>query len=687
MTEYTPPGIRNVTEIDSPSVSAILDRPTVIGIIGSALGHETLSETITLVDNVPATLTGVNITDGSGYTTIKVYDAVSKDILYARDTDYVISKDANTQRFTINRKLYTTIPYSSDLVLIYKDSGNGFYTKDLSEYNTIPNPLTGNVSQSFLADNAINSGSNIWLQSAGRYSSDTDYTLAIDGKVTATIKRDNSSNIQSGQDVYVTYTTGTNNTTHSETLTLTGASTVSLDAANVALGVNESSVVVANTQISSSLSNLVTAYVGAEAATYAEARVSGKDFLYTISDNGSGGTNRQVTVVRNTLAPTTMGTADNRANVVVSYEYIPPDYYTATLFRNIADVYYKYGAAINADGSVGNPLSFAAMMAFSNGANEIYCQPIFTTETQNGNEIRVKGTETDPSHWATTLSSIENVEDINVLVPVVTNGNNAITDATQLSIFQKVIAHINNLNLSGQYAIAIFGEDGSTSQKASSTILRTHADSLSGSLNPERNVLISPSSFGFANPVDQSITTIGGQFVAAAMAGMLGARSIQTPLTRKTILNISKVNVGRTESEKNTDASTGLCVVESKNGVIRVRHAITTSRDNVNLRELSAVRAKFFMIESVRKTIDVQIIGQIIADSRAPITVSAVIQNVLETLKSSGTLVAYANIVAQPLAGQPSAISVQWTYSLPYPLNYVDITMSLDTVTGSISVQ
>lgn len=686
MTEYIPPGIRNVTEIDSPSVNAILDHPTVICLVGPTLGHETISETIALVDNIPQTLSGVNITDGSAYTTINVIDAANKTKTYIRNNDYVISTDPETLVSTIARKLYTTISYSQNVVLILKDSSNAWSLNDMSSYNGAEgNPLIANDEQSFTTSNSIES-SGIWLQKAGSYSLGTDYSVSVSGTTSATVTRISGGIIKSGQPVYVYYTTGTNNIAHTEIINLTGTSAISLSPANVALGVNEDSIVVTNTPITVSHTNTAAQYVGDEYFSYSANPVSGVDYLYTISNDDNNNTNRKVTIVRNTLGPTSIGVSDDRGTVIVSYEYVPPNYYSPTLFTNIGDVYAKYGQALSVNG-ISSPLSFAAMLAFANGANEIFCQPLFAEEIINGKTVRVAGNETSISDWDTTLAALQGIEDINVIVPIVSNGNDNITDGIHLGIFQSVINHINNLKLNGQYAIGIYGEDGSTNRKAGASTLQSHALSLGGSLNPERSVLISPSSFAYANPINQTTINIGGQFLAATVAGMLGARSIQTPLTRKTIGYISKVNTVRTESEKNADANSGLLVIESKNGVIRVRHAITTAVSDTNKRELSAVRSKFFMIESVRKTIDTQIIGQLVADAKAPITVAATVQNVLEILRSSGALVGYANVDAQSVPNQPTVIAVRWTYSLPFPLNYVDITMSLDTVTGSIAVQ
>lgn len=679
MTDYTPPGIRNVTDIDTPSVSAILDRPTVMALVAPARGHQDVEQTEILVDNVPVVLEGFKVTT-SPISTIRVVDAIDKSTVYTEGTDYVVSSVPGTEKTSVARKLYTTIPYSQDVVLVVKTTGGSPSGAVYSAESNIEGD--GAVSLNILNGGTASLG-NTHLQKTGTFTYVVNPTgdVGTDVEVnhtssSCTIERSAVTTIVNGQTVYVSYTTdGGANYYLNESVVLSGTTAVSLD--NEGENVDIESIVIKNTL--ASVTDYATTYTGAD---YGDASPT-TDYRVTI-DGGN------VSVVRNTTGPTTMNPDSNRIQVLISYQYIQENYYYPTEMTSLSDVEAKYGPAFDAYGDISSPMTFAAAMAFSNGANEIWCQALFTEETVAGVTSRVPGDVSNTSHWEKSLAAMRTTDAINVIVPIVTN-TTAINDEVQLGIFQQVVAHINNLHLDGQYAIGIFGED-STIQlaqgKAKPETLRKHATSLSGSAHPERNVLISPASFAFANPRKSGmLDSIGGQYVAAAIAGMLGARSIQTPLTRKTIANIAKTTEIRSESDKNRDAASGLLVVENKNGALRVRHAITTQINNEYMRELSAVRSKFFMVESVRRTLDDKIIGQIIADARSPFIVSATVQNVLETLKYSGALVDYANVVAKPIPNQPTAIEVRWTYALPYPLNYVDIVMSLDTSTGSITVQ
>jgi hypothetical protein len=57
---------------------------------------------------------------------------------------------------------------------------------------------------------------------------------------------------------------------------------------------------------------------------------------------------------------------------------------------------------------------------------------------------------------------------------------------------------------------------------------------------------------------------VGGQYVAAALAGMLASYAVSTPLTRKPVSGFNGVNDFRSRQDKNDDAASGLLVVEQK---------------------------------------------------------------------------------------------------------------------------
>lgn len=433
-----------------------------------------------------------------------------------------------------------------------------------------------------------------------------------------------------------------------------------------------------------------------------------------------GATLVQVTSVKNAINPE-LGTADGGGYVVttnytvqtnngtitrvdttggiedgdiinVTYQYLPENYFTATRLDNLGTVEDFYGTAWTADGNaVNSPLSYAASLAFENGAATVICQPLFARSTpgdsttpaiQPANAAAIAAV----TSWQDTLEGLRDIEDVNVIVPAIGQSQASVTDAAELSILKAVQDHIQFMRQDDQYIIGIFAEDSSAaSNVATQTTLVTHATDLKSryaGATSQSIVFIEPSRFARLSPVSGNRVVVGGQYVAAAYAGMLAARPVAASLTRKQVSGVSEVLVPRTKQEKNANAQNGLTVIEQRGNTVRVRHAITLDNTNTATRELSIVRAKHRMIESIRDTLDNQVIGEVIADDLAPLVVRSAVIGVLETLRVDGDLYNYRNVEARTLTLDPTTIEVRYSYRPSFPVNYINVAFSIDLTNG-----
>jgi hypothetical protein len=386
------------------------------------------------------------------------------------------------------------------------------------------------------------------------------------------------------------------------------------------------------------------------------------------------------------------GIADGRV-VNVTYQYIPSDYFQPIRLYDIGSIESRFGSGLNAAGTaINSAVSYAAAIAFENGADSVVIQPLFvratpgdpTTARSQPNATQIAASST----WSDTLYVLRDIEDINVIVPIIGQSVANVADATQLAIEQTVQDHIAFMQSQDQYIIGVFAEDSSAANNvAQQAVLQSHAATLRGrygGILAEQTVLISPSKFTRSLPGGTNLL-VGGQYVAAGVSGMLASRPTSSALTRKVISGFASVADGRSLSAKNADAGAGLFVVEQKGGIVLVRHSITLDQSTSARRELSVVRAKHRMIESVKDTIDRQIIGQIIADANAPQTVAATVSAVLEQLRLNRDLVDYSAVDARLLSLDPTTIQVRFSYRPSFPLNYVDIQFSLDLTQGQIT--
>lgn len=432
---------------------------------------------------------------------------------------------------------------------------------------------------------------------------------------------------------------------------------------------------------------------GLPAGAAVQSVLSVKDALDPSKGQSSGGgytvtTDYTVSTVNATVTRVNGGAIADGTIVNVEYTYLPENYFTPTRYDNFAAVEAAYGPAYSTDGnSIGTDLSYAAQLAFENGAATVICQPLFARTTP-GNPATAPvqpsaGAQTaSVVTWQDTLYALRDYEDINVVVPVIGQNHSNVTDAAQLSILKAFQDHVQHMRLNDQYLIAVLGEDSSTSvSNATQATLRTHAADLRAryaGLVAQQTVFIEPSRFGRISPVTGRRITVGGQYVAAAVAGMLAARPVNASLTRKQVSGFSEVLVPRLKQDKNVMAAAGFMVIEQVGLGIRVRHAVTLDNNTTATRELNVVRAKHRVIESVRDTLDTQIIGEVIADDAAPLVTRSAVIGVLEALVGDGDIIGYRNVDARTLSLDPTTIEVRFSYRPAFAVNYVNVVFSLD---------
>lgn len=360
---------------------------------------------------------------------------------------------------------------------------------------------------------------------------------------------------------------------------------------------------------------------------------------------------------------TTFGTATpptgivDGSTVIVSYTFADENYYAPTLLDNYNDIVAKYGVPFDpTDGTINSELSFAARIAFTNGASEILC---------------VASASDNQSDRDAALSSLENNDSVSIVVD---------TGGTQNSV-SSVLSHCTKMINQGLYRFGVGGLDGTATTIIPAATMRSAAQGL----NDESLRLVNSSSFQMTNPVTGLALNVGGQYMAAAIAGMYAARDVQIPLTRKSVSGFNSINDVRTASDLALDSQSGLLVIQNRGGVLQVRHDLTTAIGSVNTAESSVVRAKYEMASRLQQTLDSSIIGLVTSINQAPLVVQGAVAGVLAQLITEGAINAYANIVSRALA-DPTTIEVQFSYTPAYPINNIQVVFTIDATNGSSTV-
>lgn len=379
------------------------------------------------------------------------------------------------------------------------------------------------------------------------------------------------------------------------------------------------------------------------------------------------------------------------STVYVTYSYTPASYFEPVLMASLTDVTNRFGAIYETDGvTINSVLSYGASVAFENGAQEVILQPLFHL-TSNVRTQPTSGQAAEVATWADNFANLRDLNAVNILVPVVGQSAPSVSDSVQLQIIQAAQDHVKFMKSQQQYIMLLAGEDSSASssvgQKAT---LRSHATSLSsryGGEIAEQTVLVSPSKYFRATPTSEGTqVAVGGQYMACAIAGMIASRPVSSSLTRKAISGFISVGERRELADKNADAASGLLVIEPKGQIIQNRHGITINTSGgAAKREISVVRAKHVVVESLRDTIETQIIGNVIADGDAPLIVRSTVISVLEELRLANDIVAYNDVQAATASLDPTVIEIRFSYRPAFPVNYVGIVFSLDLTTGTLT--
>lgn len=376
----------------------------------------------------------------------------------------------------------------------------------------------------------------------------------------------------------------------------------------------------------------------------------------TIGDNVATVATDNITDAAANLAPVAVAGINATDTVLVSYEYVDQYYYEPTFVSDYNDIVDKYGDPFDADGNISSKLSLAARIAFQNGASEIVALSVVAD---------------NDAGYVSAFGKLE--DDASIRLITVASG--------AASIHTSLAAHVTNMNTQGLYRQAVVGRDGSASSVSAET-LRSAATAF----NNEAVIMVSPANFKMQNPVTGREQNIGSQYVAAGIAGMLAARDVQVPLTRKTLAGFISTGDRRTSIEQALDSQSGLLVVVDRGGILQIRHGISTAAHNVNTAEVSVVRAKYEMAHRLRDALDGSIVGQVIPAADVPLIVGGVISGVLEGLLTEGSIHAYFNVKARVLQSDPTTVEGRFEYRPAYPINNVIVRFTINSQTGEFEI-
>jgi hypothetical protein len=387
---------------------------------------------------------------------------------------------------------------------------------------------------------------------------------------------------------------------------------------------------------------------------------------YTVAQSGSPAEEASTTVAR-----INGGALSDGQVVYVTYNYTDSSFYLPYLATDWDQIQTRFGAAVDTStGTVSSPLSLAAKIVMEQGVREMLLVP-----TKGSSPTLVTAAQ-----LVVAYAMLESRDDVGMVVPLPigiagTDGSPGET----LTVFTNLRTFVETQSAQGNYCIGICGLDTGG--------VRTYS-SIAASIASKRVVIAYPYIFNWYNGLTNTILEVGGCYAAAAMAGRLSANMPQEPLTRKQISGFSSIPARvvstMTRTAKNDLSSAGVSVIEqTPQGSLVVRHGVTSDRSSVLTREISIMRAKDTMLKLVFAALDqAGVIGTPLTDE-TPIRVQSLVEGALTQAQNAGIFNDFSNLSVRVDPDDQTALQVKYAYRPTYPLNYITVSFSINTVTGN----
>ena len=356
--------------------------------------------------------------------------------------------------------------------------------------------------------------------------------------------------------------------------------------------------------------------------------------------------------------------------VQLVYRYTDTSYYEVKSLYDYDDVRDTYGEPFNSDGTIRSEITLATKFALLNGAsNVLTCAVDPEMKNAQGANLTIE------ECYARTLDKFLDEAQAAIIVPA--TGDDF--------IYPLVKAHVTQQSQQRFERRAIVGFDGSGGKISSSTRREVVQ---SQNVSSQRIAMVSPSRFEYFSPELGREEILGGQYMAAAIAGKSVSQIAAMPLTRKLIegfVGPDTDDITR-EGEKSLESSVGLMVVEkTRRNQVQVRHGVTTDPTDLLTAEWSIIGQQDVMVYRIRDYLEADgLIGMPIYDTTL-VQVKASAEAALVALQRDGIIVGFQNLKVRQLATHPDVVEVRYEWKPAYPLNYILVRYSVWVMNGDIT--
>lgn len=410
----------------------------------------------------------------------------------------------------------------------------------------------------------------------------------------------------------------------------------------------------------------------------------GTDYTLTVIADPSGNPGlASTTIVRVNSSPN----VSNGQQVAINYNYADASYYAPQVFTDQQSVINAYGQPFlstvpvtpNAS-QVANPLSAAAQVAFSNGATTLLC--VACNPADGSLE----------EQFTSAYAKVATTAACTIVVPVFTDdltpGSGTVAAEAQ-SMAQALNTAMVGAYNDGFPRIGFFGLPRNYSESD------LPIPTLAAQIASRRLVLAYPEIVLLYNTATSTTFQASGCYLAVALGAILSSLPIDTGTTNQVIRGTAGLPQAEisfmTNAFMNVVAASGVsvCAVNYA-GALICRQGLTTDPSAINHAEISVVRQADSLLVAVSQGLqNAGLIGQPITANTASAVQEAVL-GILESAVTQSVIISYKNLTVVQQAypgGNPTVLSVTFTYLPAMPLNYITVQMSIDLSGGLVATQ
>lgn len=385
-----------------------------------------------------------------------------------------------------------------------------------------------------------------------------------------------------------------------------------------------------------------------------------------------------------------VGTSTNVSDgqqVSVTYNYADATYFQPQPFTDPQSVINAYGqpflssvpATANAS-QVANPLSAAAQVAFAAGATTLLCVALNPADG------------TLDEQFTAAYAKVATQAAATIVVPVFPD-DLTVTSGTVAAFCALLAADLDSAMWSayndGFPRQGFFGFPRNYSEADEPV------DTFAANLASRRTILAYPEIVMLYNAATGQNFQASGCYLAVALGATLSALPVDTGLTNqplKGLAGLTQTEIATmTNAFMNTLAAAGVSVCYiNYAGALVCRQGLTTDTSAINYGEISVVRQSDSLLVAVRQGLQASgLIGSPITANTITAIQEALL-GVLESAVSSSVIQSYTNVsVTQQTypGGNPTVVSVVFSYLPALPLNYITVQMSIDLSSGLVATQ